>query len=506
MSGDEGIVLQGAQRILQGQVLYRDFFSFLTPGSYYFHAFFLKIFGSSIMAARAIILVEGALLSVVTYLISRYVCSRWSALLASICVTLTGLPNRLVVLHNWDSTFWAGLTLYCAVLFLVRPKRFVLFATGFFAALTCLFEQSKGAGILAGLTAATLVIMVTEKEWPVDRKSIFLGAFAAGFALPIVVTFVFFGIRHAVPQMLSAWLWPLHHYTDINKTPYGFVVLTPEDRLSLYAEPWPARFLTLIASGPWAIIPGLPLIAVATLIWAAIRHWRSPSPKTRYFILVSAALAGLLLSILATGRPDFMHFVFISPLSFVVIAWIVDGRLLQLSLFPRVLPMVTFALSASCLAFGLVLLTQPLNAFHVVETRRGILKSVQNDDVIKYIQDHVPAGEPIVVYPYLPLYYYLTSTFSSGRYEYLHPGFHTPEQYENFVSDLAAARPRLVLFEASFRQKLRAGFPAATDELIAARDPVADYINAHYKRCADLNSAQAVWKFTAMIRSDLSCP
>ena len=34
MEPDEGIVLQGAQRILRGEVPYRDFFSFLTPGSF----------------------------------------------------------------------------------------------------------------------------------------------------------------------------------------------------------------------------------------------------------------------------------------------------------------------------------------------------------------------------------------------------------------------------------------------------------------------------------------
>ena len=35
---DEGITLQGAQRIVQGQLLYRDFFFFMTPGSFYWMA------------------------------------------------------------------------------------------------------------------------------------------------------------------------------------------------------------------------------------------------------------------------------------------------------------------------------------------------------------------------------------------------------------------------------------------------------------------------------------
>src|SRR5712692_10156548 len=38
MEPDEGIVLEGAQRILRGEVLYRDYFSYFTPGSYYFLA------------------------------------------------------------------------------------------------------------------------------------------------------------------------------------------------------------------------------------------------------------------------------------------------------------------------------------------------------------------------------------------------------------------------------------------------------------------------------------
>src|ERR1041385_7062738 len=48
---DEGIILQGAQRILDGQVLYRDFFSFFTPGSYYLLALVFRVFGASYLVS-----------------------------------------------------------------------------------------------------------------------------------------------------------------------------------------------------------------------------------------------------------------------------------------------------------------------------------------------------------------------------------------------------------------------------------------------------------------------
>src|SRR5207247_8828816 len=87
MEPDEGIILQGAQRILSGEVLYRDFFSFFTPGSYYFLALIFRIFGSSIVVARTTLLIVGSVLSSIIYFMSRRVCSRRITLLTAPIVT-----------------------------------------------------------------------------------------------------------------------------------------------------------------------------------------------------------------------------------------------------------------------------------------------------------------------------------------------------------------------------------------------------------------------------------
>jgi len=97
MDPDEGIILQGAQRILSGEVLYRDFFSFFTPGSYYFLALIFRIFGSSIVVARTTLVLVGAVLSSITYLLSRRVCSRRIALLTAAIVTVATLPYRFLI-------------------------------------------------------------------------------------------------------------------------------------------------------------------------------------------------------------------------------------------------------------------------------------------------------------------------------------------------------------------------------------------------------------------------
>src|ERR1700738_3287877 len=84
---DEGIVLTGAERILRGQVPYRDFFSFYTPGSFYLVALVFRTVGDSLAVARVSLAISGAVCSVVTYLLTRRVCRRGIALFATALTT-----------------------------------------------------------------------------------------------------------------------------------------------------------------------------------------------------------------------------------------------------------------------------------------------------------------------------------------------------------------------------------------------------------------------------------
>src|ERR1019366_6843597 len=193
---DEGIILQGAQRILDGQVLYRDFFSFFTPGSYYLLALVFRIFGDSFLVARTALAVIGAGFSPITYLLSRRVCSRQASLLVTGLMTVTAVPLRFVVLHNWDSTLLACLGLYCAVRWLESPKSKWAFATGSFVSLTGLFEQSKGAGLLLGLSVGVLIISCRDRQRKLLGRAQMIPV-AIGLAWPMLATGIYFASQHA---------------------------------------------------------------------------------------------------------------------------------------------------------------------------------------------------------------------------------------------------------------------------------------------------------------------
>jgi 4-amino-4-deoxy-L-arabinose transferase-like glycosyltransferase len=498
---DEGILLQGAQHILRGEVLYRDFFSFFTPGSYYFLALLFKIFGSSLLVGRVALVFFGAICSTLTYLLARRVCSRKSALFAAGIATLTAIPYRFEVLHNWDSTVWACVTLYAAVRWLESRHWGWVFGTGLFASLCFLFEQSKGAGLMLGLGVGLLAIRLLDGQRHLcNGKQI--SVLAAGVAFPFIIAFAYFGSQHSLGLMLRDWFWPLQHYSLANRVPYGYQNWSDSTRHQLFGSEYLiVRVITILAISPCFLIPLLPLIAVSLLVYWS-RQNRAPREYRSYYILVCSAVGGLLVSVMV-GRADILHFVYLQPMLSIVLGWMIEGRDIPGRMFRTIRPYFEAYVAIAFLLLSISMLTRITNHHYYVETRRGTITTPQKDTVVEYVQRHVRSGDVMFVYPYLPLYYYLTGTYSATRYDYFQPGMHTPEQAREMLSDLKAKRVSVVLLEPSFWEKIARSWPSTPLEAFA-RDPVADYILREYRSCQTLHSPDD-WQFLFMVRKDLPC-
>jgi hypothetical protein len=506
LNADEGIVLQGAQRIIEGQVLYRDFFSFYTPGSYYWMALLFRIFGSSLLVGRAALVIYGGVFSVLTYLLARRICARWSALLTVYMVLLTCLPFRFVALHNWDSTLLAYLALYCAVVFLERGHWTWMLGTGSFAALTCLFEQSKGTGLVLGLLLGGFVLVhCNGLRFPIGYQH--QAALFAGFAWPFILTLTYFATQHSLIPMLNGWAWPLFHYTGANKLLYGYLVLSTSTRELFFGGSWSSRAGMLFLMGPCFLLPFLPILAIGILAWSIGKSWRGKlhREKGAYWLLVSSVVTGLLLSTFMTKRPDFPHLDYQGPLFYLPFAWSLDGLHIPSRLWRSLMPVVVFVVFFSYTAFGMVLLWETLGVQQTVRTVRGTVRMHKPDGALQYIQAHVPRGEKIIVYPYGPLHYYLSGTFSATRYDFLQPGMHTSDQMQKAIQDLRTNHPRVALLEISFAEKASLAWPSTPLRVFAERDPVEGYLFSNYRPCAAL-TANGFWHFVFMVRKDTVCP
>lgn len=501
---DEGIVLQGAQRILRGEVLYRDFFSFLTPGSFYLQALLFKVFGNSFLVPRTTLAVLGGMFSAIGYLLARRVCRRSTTLIAIALLTLITLPYRFLALHNWDSTLLACLAVYCAVRMVESAHAGWAFAMASLTSLTLLFEQSKGVGLGLGLCLGFVSVRVLRAS-RLEIRGVDLIAIGTGLIWPFIVTFAYFYSQHALGTMLFDWMWPLHYYSTANHVPYGSANWTEETRRQLFATgpPW-VRILTAIVMSPYFLIPALPPIALLMFFYWAHRSWRNRNPdaKQAYYLMITGVLSGLLLAIVAV-RADIIHFMYLLPLYGLVLAWILDARDIQGRIFKATHPVVSAYIIFSFLIFSVPLLLRAVNSPFKIETRRGVVAVPAQDTVLEYVQGHVAAGSDLLVYPYLPLYNYLTGTFSPTSLDFFQSGMNTAEQGETILKNLKSGRIKTVLFEPSFPQKIPSSWPGTPLSAIV-NDSVADYIVGNYKSCAMLHSPE--WGFEFMVTKERACP
>jgi 4-amino-4-deoxy-L-arabinose transferase-like glycosyltransferase len=499
---DEGIILQAAERVLRGQVPYRDFFIFYTPGSFYLQAAMFKVFGDSLAVARTGIAFVGAACSAVTYCLARRVCSRKISLLAGALTAGFSVTYRFVVVHNWYSTFFTSLAIYAAVRLLESGKKRWAFLTGSLATLTVLVEQSKGPALYGGLALGYLILLAARRKGLPTSSSIV--AFAFGSIWPWAPTLLYFASKHSIAVMLQDWFWPLHHYTQANHVFYGHLSLAEDVRDSLYTGALWVRIWKYVTLSPLLVIPVLPLVGVVWLIFSVKRLWtnKHSSPETAYYVLMGAIGFGLLLSILIV-RTDITDFVYLAPIWYVVLAWTLQEGESKYTLLQKLRP---YLLVYICIAFGMMsfaLLLSVNGAPVRIHTRRGVVETTNEETVIPFVQARVPPGHELFVYPYLPLYNYLTATHSPTPLDYFQAGMNTQEQAQNMIETLRRRRTRWVLFDPEFIGRIPYVWPHTPIAAIAS-DPVADFIAGHYRVCQVLSAGPGLL-FHFMVLKDENC-
>jgi hypothetical protein len=199
-----------------------------------------------------------------------------------------------------------------------------------------------------------------------------------------------------------------------------------------------------------------------------------------------------------------MHFIHITPVLALVLSWLMDGRDIQLRTLDPIRPLFVIAVVLAFTLLGLNKLVEVRSSVRR-ETRRGTVKVRPAETALEYLETNTRPGEEIFVYPYFPIYYYLTATSNPTPYDYLHPGIHTPEQLQEAVKAIAARRPRVVLFETSFFEDIVIPFPSTPIQVLASRDPVCEFILKEYKPCAALATEDSR-HLVFMVRKDHRCP
>jgi hypothetical protein len=483
--GDDGTLIYGAQRVSEGAIPGRDFLEVMGPGSFYWLGLFFKLFGLGWPVTRLVVLFTGVATTGLLYAIARQVCRESVATLVLLFVLIVGLPLWPTVNHHWDSNLFAISALWC-YLRLEKTGRWIwAIAAGTLVGITSCVMQPKGVLLLLALVSAgALRRLLPVASYEMRAGEMRAGEMRAGEMrastlasarrLPtsaalwlLTVSFAAVGIGVVAAYWKAGALaglyyanvtWPLSGYHDINASTYGrwlvSVAMTPASQAV-----GPERAIAgLLGTGlsliPFLVIGILPILVMGSALACvfsadARRNWLG-SP------LIPLTLAGGAMWLSEIHRADVFHLVYGSPVLLIVL-FASAQSMLNAPLRKAFMGSVAVGL----ITFGSLNFVTHLRVGHTVETRRGTVQSVSDDEALRFLCTSVKRREFVFVYPYYPAYYYLADVSNPTRFSILLYGYNTPEQFDEVIRNLEEKRVRYVVWDQKvYGDKLRAWFPA----------------------------------------------
>jgi hypothetical protein len=420
---DEGYFVQQATRVLHGQIPYRDFETFYTPGLAYLHAaMFWVLGGASLVGPRVVALLARAILALLLFALARPLLRNplWAAAPGVfLLVGLDDAPQRWEPHPGWLSTVFAVLAVWC----MTRDSARWCFAAGVTAGAAYLFKQNTGVFILAALLARPFVTTTLEEtSWARRRR-----------AKEIAIGFTVF---------TAIWLIPLLFALRGDVSHLGAFV-GAVNQAGLFSPP--------------EISIVVPLLCIV----GGLYFWKDPG--LRWLIL-----SGTALFLTQFPRMDTLHLAWSAPILLVVGAVVMD----------RVaLPWKTLAV------FGLAAIAAPivmsrsdlvrLPRVPIADVEAPVATAQEIAGVIADIHSRTQPGEPIFVYPTSPLLYVLADRPNPTRFDHLNPGAATPRQIETVIQDLEDARVTLIVISDFWQANWGPAGPNA---------PLETWLNGHFPR------------------------
>ncbi len=452
---DEGVIAYGAQRILQGDLPYRDFWVLYPPGQLLAIAALFKLFGSSLAVERAWDIALRAAIVLLGYLITARLAPRRYALLTAVMsvVWLQGIrfygypliPALLLTLASvW---FFIGFLHNQSV---IRN----LFMTGLFTGLLVAFRHDIAFYVFIAEGLAVFGVHFIERDAVrsnANRPSnllhmgIALGAGVAVGALPLVLYLAAEAPAADVFDQLIVFLATV--YPAVRSLPYP----------------------TIFSGSPETIFPfyfHFVILAIAVLFLVGAQHSMPPEKyaQVRKVVLFLALLVGLMF-LKSLVRPQLAHLIHVMILSFLLgaVVWSALPRGWLFHAFGAVLAIAFLAMLAAPIYTAQTELKwqEGLRANSTALSRSanfpragGLLVLPDQAAALDYVRAHVPPGEKIfvgngrhdVVLLNDVLFYFLAERDSATRYHELHPGQVTTASVQRvIIDDLESKNVRVVV-------------------------------------------------------------
>lgn len=411
--GSNGVFFDEAARVVDGEVMYRDFFEFLAPGIVYFDAALVAVFGHRVDVFGWTAVALGSALTVLVHsLASHLIGAGWRLVPPAAFAVLLYAPHRLGD-HKWPALLF-GLLGIAAILRL--RGNFGASLAGSCFGLGALFTQDFGLGLAAGAA----VHLLTNDLAPRGR----VWALALGVLAPVALAMgVLAWAAGASVVLYDSVLFPLTAYARSN-------TFHVDLDLSWRAAPRTAAHFTIVVGG---ILAGLTALrnraeaAARLAAWGGLGLFVAGGFRSLYPIgLALQSVLWLPLLVRTMERARVLHPV------------------------PRLLARAaTAVLGLGILhgSVGFVLWRQWGQPLTLETHRAGRIWAVEPMPELSWIESNTVPGERVFLLPAKGGFYFLSATRNATSLPYVIADQTTPEQLEQSLREIEAARPRVGLWD-----------------------------------------------------------
>jgi len=464
---DEGTMLVGAERVLNGDIPYKNFSTAYAPGQITILAGLFKAFGTSVTTARIYDILIKTLLSLSIFIVVRFLSSSIFALGGWVTSLIWIMYKSNVVYPMYIFFLIIFTSFYFFLFYMKRDKIYFVVLCGILTALSIMFR------IELGVPAAVffIFVLILRKVMDVQKSWSPLFYYLAG------------GLAVGLPL--------LFYYDTIATLEVIFTetVLNPLAFLEHRGFPYPSLNRNTL---PFYVFP---LVPITSLVTSIIMVKRRNDPVLAYGVLF-LSIFGIICLNQARVRSDIIHILPVALSSMILAP-------LLLYMLPKVIRLNINVYRTICVVFTVVFcitLYEPVKAIMLVLDRTdGFVIKVTNPDIerakystifgdIKYVAPYVKNNTSENDYIYVgvknhdrfiyndPLIYFLAERKCPSRYHELNPGVNnTLKGQQDIVKDLEARPPRMVILAPRWR-----GEPneSSIDKNINILD---DYISNHFE-------------------------
>lgn len=495
-----GRVALGADVLLSGQHLYKDYFSEALPGSYFLAAAFMDMLGSSWWALRLELYLVYCLSSVATYFLSKRLINGAAAFLPAAIYVIVAAPSWCLNYFYWDALFWQLLHLWFATEILdashldIEPKdqtklKIKALAAGITGSLAIICFQGLAPAVGAGSLCLLFLVAGAAKNKALARKLIW--PLAGGLVLPLAALALYFLATNTLAAAYDCTFASiLHRYGDVNRTNYGennflsTALFGPQTANA----PVLARVITICMAltlwWPWQIVYLAPLAVVVMALVAIFGQARQSSKPEEFLSFLTGGSNGVTILFCLEGfafwavqlhRPDNQRLFWGGLLLLVVFVHMVQkvGATSRIARFTGRAGGVMTAAALALYAFSqMALYAGPK---YNLDTRRGLITALEPLDVVAAVVPVTRAHEPLFVYPYDTAINYLTMTAPASSYPFLLYRYHSSEQINQALQEIEAKKVKYAVWDSKYNNWTFADLafpsyqPVATDKLVVER-------------------------------------